>query len=256
MNNLKIRCSQIGKIMTGTLGLTDNQEKELKRLKTKKTPLTDRQKGIVKDFEYKRDNPELSKTTISYLAELETEARTGRRKEITTKQMEKGIFAEEESITLLCEVTGNFYVKNEQHFENDWLTGTPDIVTEVVRDVKTSWDVFTFPHRWTYTLDPGYEYQLQGYLDLTGLDTAYLDYCLVDAPDFLIEKEKKYMMYNQNIPASEMDRMLEKVERNMRYEDIPSEDRVFTIEIKRDDKIINEIHHRVELCRKFIGDNL
>ena len=39
-----------------------------------------------------------------------------------------------------------FMYKNEEHFNNDFLTGTPDVNTDsILLDVKSSYDATTFP---------------------------------------------------------------------------------------------------------------
>jgi hypothetical protein len=255
---LKIRCSKIGDIMTGQVGLTDNQESKLAEYYARSKPLTDRMKEEKAYLEDKRDNPQLSKTCINYLAELETELRTGRYKEIMTPAMEKGIKGEEQSITLLSSVTGKFFQKNEQFFENEYITGTPDIIEDIVWDIKTSWNVFTFPHEWTYSLDTGYEWQLQGYMALTGLKKAKLAYCLIDAPSAIISREKQRAEWNSPIldSAGHFDIAMDRIDKLMRYDDIPEEERVFIVDVERDESRINQIYERVELCRKFVEGKL
>ncbi len=39
-----------------------------------------------------------------------------------------------------------FIFKNEEHFNNDWITGTPDVNTnEILLDIKCSYEAHTFP---------------------------------------------------------------------------------------------------------------
>ena len=111
---LKIRCSQhLGKIMTNS-----------------------RSKSEV-----------LSKTCKTYLQELAIEEMYGIRKEFSSRYTDKGNLVEDESISLAQEVLdfGLMY-KNEEHFNNDFLTGTPDVNTDtILLDVKSSYDATTFP---------------------------------------------------------------------------------------------------------------
>ena len=244
---LKIRCSSLGKIMTGTIGLTDAQQKELDGYYKRTKPLTDRMKARKAELEDKRDNIELSTTTLSYLAELEVEQRTGRSREIYTSAMEKGTLQEDQAIELLCQYTGEFYLKNEEPYENKWITGTPDIVHDIVRDTKCSWNLFTFPHEWSYTLNKDYYWQLQGYMDLTGLEKASLDYVLVNTPDHIIEKEKSKIMW---MDPADYDQAVEKIYLMHTFDDIPLEERIFSVEVERNDEDIKAIHKRVEMCRE------
>ncbi len=200
------------------------------------------------------ENFGLSKTAISYLAELEVEMRTGRRKDIWTKQIEKGRLVEEDSITLYSEVTGAFCLKNETRFENEWIKGIPDIILrDEVIDIKSSWDAFSFPHPWTYTLDKMYYWQLQGYMMLTEKQKATLAYTLVNAPLEMVDREQNFLMNRLSIDPDEevFINTREIAERKLMFDDIPKEQRVFTYAIDRDDKDIEKIKIKVEQARKF-----
>jgi len=84
----------------------------------------------------------LSQTSITYIETWYKEKLYGRRKEFTAKQTDKGNVVEEESIEYAAKVLGwaAFQaVKNEERFENDWLTGIPDLIGV---DMKNSYDCF------------------------------------------------------------------------------------------------------------------
>lgn len=198
------------------------------------------------------------KSTEDYLVELWVQETFGREKDVYSKYMEKGTRQEEEAITLLSEIKAELFFKNEQDFENEWITGTPDILKgKVVRDVKCSWDIFTFISTKYGKLNQDYYWQLQSYMDLTGAEIAYLDYCLVDTPLNLIDKEKRNIEYNLEL-TNQQDLLAAKSEinRSMTYSDIPKKDRVYTIEIERNEDDIQRIHERVELCRQWIEKTL
>ena len=79
----------------------------------------------------------LSQTTKTYLQELAIQEVYGIRKEFSSRYTDKGNEVEELSISLCNDVleTGFLY-KNEEHFTNDWITGTPDVNTkEILLDV-------------------------------------------------------------------------------------------------------------------------
>lgn len=219
---LKIRASQVGKIMPG-----------------KKS--------------------DWLKGTETYLFELWVQEKYGREKDIKSKYLEKGTKQEEEAITLLYSVTGDLYFKNEKHFENEWITGTPDIIKpDFIRDLKCPWDVFSFEKQKAEGIDRyhNYYWQLMSYMDLTGTDIAYLDYCLVDTPENLIEREQYYLERNEEFTDFETLKLArEELRQSMMYADIPNKDRVHTIKIKRNEEDINLIHERVEKCRKFYKEN-
>ena len=133
---MKVRCSQIGKIMTNP-----------------------RKSGEV-----------LSQTAKTYVQDLVLLEKYGIRKEFSSRYTDKGNEVEELSIALVNEVLNyKFIYKNDEHFNNDWVTGTPDVNTdEVLIDVKSSWDASTFPFFETEIPNKDYYFQLQGYMWLTG----------------------------------------------------------------------------------------
>jgi hypothetical protein len=110
---MKVRCSAIGKIMSAP-----------------------RNKSEV-----------LSQTAKTYIHEMVLQDKYGIRKEFSSRYTDKGNEVENESINLVNQVLDvGFIYKNEEYFENDWITGTPDVNTEqVLLDVKSSWDGSTFP---------------------------------------------------------------------------------------------------------------
>ena len=133
---MKIRASQIGKIMT--------------------SPKT---KGEL-----------LSKTAKTYIHELILREKYGINKEFSSRYTDKGNQVEDIAIAMANEVLDvGFIYKNDENFQNDWITGTPDVITdEVLLDVKCSWDATTFPFFETEIPTKDYFYQLQGYMWLTG----------------------------------------------------------------------------------------
>jgi hypothetical protein len=131
-------------------------------------------------------NEVLSQTAKSYLEELAIEQMYGVRKDISNKYMDKGNICESQSIALI----DPFMQKNIHNFKNEWISGTPDVVeSDFVLDVKTSWNIWTFPHFETEIPTKDYYYQLQAYMWLTEREHAKLCYCLVNTPEDLIGYE-------------------------------------------------------------------
>src|SRR5262245_24934249 len=98
-----------------------------------------------------REAGKLGKTCINELIKIYNQEVYGRKKEIVTKQMEKGTQGEEDSITLFSRVEKKLFLKNTEKLENEWFTGHVDIYTgesiltaEEVWDIKTRWDLDTF----------------------------------------------------------------------------------------------------------------
>ena len=119
----------------------------------------------------------------------------GVREKISNKFMQKGIDCEQASIDLLNNIEFRLskpYIKNTERRSNDWITGECDIYdpdTKLIRDIKTSWSLATFPLFATNTDD--YEWQMRGYMMLWDCEEASVDYCLVNTPEYLIGYEQR-----------------------------------------------------------------
>ena len=262
MKLFKARCSALGHVMTDAKGsvITEKQLVTLDQLSEKKLTkgLTDKQEITLEELVYKRDKPPvLSETAKTYLRGWFIEQQFGRVKEFTNKFLEKGISVEDEAIELYSRVTARKFIKkNEESFENAVLTGTPDIVMDIVTDIKSSWDIFTFPMFQEGPESSLYWWQLQGYMWLTDKPSAELAYCLVDTPEELILKETNRAEWNAVGVLSDEDKtkLHELAEKNMTFSDIDEKIRVKTFEIPRDDNAIAKIEQRVEMCRDYIAE--
>ncbi len=195
----------------------------------------------------------LSKTCTSYLDELWISLKYGREKDIINKYVQKGIDVEEDSITLYTNVTGRFLVKNEQRFENEYITGTPDIITDRVVDIKSNWDIWTFDKA---EMTRDYYWQLMGYMWLTGKKKATLAYCLVDAPEDLIHDELRRLSWRMGMIDTQDPLYVEaeeKVKMNMTFGDIPEEERVkeYHLEYNLDD--IEKLKAQIILCLEYLA---
>ena len=215
---MKVRCSQIGKIMTNP-----------------------RKSGEV-----------LSQTAKTYVQDLVLLEKYGIRKEFSSRYTDKGNDVEELSIALVNEVLNyKFIYKNDEHFENDWVTGTPDVNTdEVLIDVKSSWDASTFPFFETELPNKDYYYQLQGYMWLTGKQESVLAYCLIDTPLEMVDSEVRRAHWNALI-IGEDEQLRKEVESKHKFGHIPNNRRVKYWFVQRDEQVIEQIKERVELCREY-----
>ena len=218
---MKIRCSAIGKIMTNP--------------KTK--------------------GESLSQTTKTYLQELAVEEIYGIRKEFSSRYTDKGNEVEELSIALCNDVLNlGFIYKNEEHYSNNWISGTPDVNTdEILLDVKSSWDATTFPFFDTELKNKDYFYQLQGYLWLTNKTEALLCYCLIDTPLQIVEDEIRREHWKASLIEENSD-LRAFVESKHTFGHIPKEKRLKTFKIAKDDVIIENIKTRIEECREYYNN--
>ena len=129
----------------------------------------------------------LSETAKTYIKKKAKEHYFGFSSSITTKPMIKGKDWEEESIALVNQVRGTFYIKNKERFENEFLTGEPDIILEnTIIDVKTSWSLETWPATPGEGVNKDYMWQLFAYCWLLDKQEAELIYCMIDTDDLLL----------------------------------------------------------------------
>ena len=197
----------------------------------------------------------LSETCKKRLLQVHIGLKYKRYKEIDSKYFAKGRISEEASIKILSEYMDLELSKNEDRLENDFIKGYPDIITDdLVFEVKTPFDIFTYFNSKSSKLDNSYYWQIQGYLALTGKENAYLAYCLVDTPNFIINQEKKRLSYSMDIVEEEQlyfDKC-KQIEKNMKYFDIPISEKIHLFEIERNDEDIKKIYSRVLECREYI----
>jgi len=267
-NNAYIRCSCIGKIMANGRGsvLTDKQSSELERLSSLET-LTDKQQETLKVLIEKRDaTPSLSDTCKSYLKEVYMYYKYGKESVGGSERSRytiKGRSVEDESIMLLSRLDGQHYEKNQKRFQNDYLTGEPDILVSQeeniikVIDIKSSWDGNTLLSNIGSPLNPLYFHQVQGYMALTGAKSAEVAYVLVNMPQEIINGEKNRIFKTMN-PATEENidykKAIHRLEFNMTFDEIPVKERVVRFAVARDEELINKIYQRVEQCRDWLRE--
>jgi len=170
MRDIKFRCSSIGKIMTETRSKSE---------------------GL------------LSVGAKTYIRELAQQEILGIDFEVSSKEMEKGIEVEPQSIALLNRVRGLSLVKNEERRSNEYLTGECDLFDAARKrghDLKSSWSAKTF-RGWQIDCEEKlYEWQMRGYMMLWDADEWEVNYALVDTPERLIGYEPLQMHIVSHIP--------------------------------------------------------
>ena len=217
MKRFKIRCSAIGQIMKN--GTDKKSMGEVTRKKVQ---------GWIKEQLY------------------------GRTEEIDSKFLRKGIAVEQAAIDYVSDVLEyGFLLKNEENLSNEFLTGTPDIIlNNLILDIKSSWNCFTFPLFEDEIKNQDYFWQGQGYMALTGAETFRVIYVLMDTPEDIIFKEASSFCWKNDIELN--DEILKEFTEKATYKNIPHELRTKTFEFKRDEEKINSIYKRVEECREYI----
>lgn len=219
-DNYKFRCSSLPEISL-TKNITEKQLETLSELEKKQLikPLTEKQIEMLSELRIKRDTPpSLSSRSKSLAKKLWLENEYNFKEEIHSMSMEKGTIQETTSMELLTELSGEFYLKNDSFFENDYICGTPDIIeNDVLIDIKTCWSIKTFSEKNEEIARNDYYNQMLGYMVLTGTKKASLCYCLVDAPEAMVNDALYRLSFTINENSEEYEKEAKQIKLNMIY---------------------------------------
>ncbi len=188
----------------------------------------------------------------------------GRRKEITTRAMDKGILLQTEGIQLYSIVEGELYQENSEPLENEWFKGTPDMFTgesirkaKKVSDLKNSYELDTFMPKLIEGTDKAYEAQLNVYYDLCGCDGGDLVYTLLDAPAGVLMQEYQWLLKNGNYISEESPDFLiawAEKERLLTFQDIDYRERVIKIPVPKNEELIQKMKQKVPFLRQWLAE--
>lgn len=200
----------------------------------------------------------LSKTAQRHLLDVYIAEKYGRKRDIQTKQMKKGIEVEDDSISLLNKYWNKNYAKNQDRFTNGFITGHPDILEEgKVVDIKSSYDLWTFLGNLPDKLDSLYYWQLMSYMWLTGATQGHIAYCLSNTPFGIVEQEKRYLLNRMDVISEESPEYVKeamRLEFNMTFDDIDVSERVLIFTVNRNEDDILRIQNRVEKAREYLHE--
>lgn len=207
-----------------------------------------------------KDAGELSETAIGHLADIFVRVRYNRQTDFTNKYTIKGNMVEEDSLTLYSRYKKQVFFKNKEQLIGDYITGTPDIIhfkdnEAIIIDIKSSWDIFTFFRNTIKKMNADYYWQMQGYMALTGANSAKLAYCLVNTPDVIINDEKRRLFYKMGVATEEnidYQKACEELDALMIYDDIDLKERVIELHIDRNESDIELIKSKVIKCREYM----
>jgi hypothetical protein len=214
---------------------------------------------------FKDDEP-LSQTAKSYLKKYYAYLKYGKWSaslDKGNKYTNKGKLGELDSIMLCSFLDDRPYLKNPERFDDEYLTGEPDIIDFIedgpyVIDVKTSWDIETFVDVLGKDLSPLYWWQIQGYMALTGAKYGEVSYCLVDTPAPILEQEKYNLAKRMDCATGINPEYLAAeaiLVNNMTFsKDMPHKDRRIKFTVERDDEAIAKIYQRVHKCREYLSE--
>lgn len=200
----------------------------------------------------------LSKTAQRHLLDVYISEKYGRKRDVQTKQMKKGVEVEDDSIALLNKYWNKNYKKNEDRYTNEFITGHPDIIDDgKVVDIKSSYDLWTFLGNLPDKLDNLYYWQLMSYMWLTGATQGHIAYCLSNTPFGIVEQEKRYLLNRMDVISEESPEYIKeanKLEFNMKFDDIDVSERVLIYTVERNHDDILKIKNRVEIAREYLHE--
>lgn len=277
-DNWKCRASGLGKIMTDAVGKTyaEQLKDEIKsrdsyankitdfKLNPKKPELLDElikgweeSREKIKILEPLKDKIRLSVGCKTYLKRVYVAEKYGRLDDIKSKYIEKGKMLQELGTTMYSRIRKQMFHTNKEKKENEFVKGEIDFQwfeKNCINDIKISWNIFTFWDNIEKVVDPMYDWQGQSYMWLWDKEEFRLNHILVNTPDKFIEDEKRYLL-NEFVGTQEeyMEACME-LERTMKFDDIPLEERLIETVIKRDEEKIKRIAPKVEACRDFLNN--
>jgi len=251
MYKFRIRCSAIGKIMGGHIGLSDTEQKTLNDLIDRQKPYTDNMEKKYSELLYKRDNPELPQGAKTVCQNwLKGQIYGKKPAQINSKYTQKGHMVEDQAITLIGHKLGLPLTKNEEYRENDFLTGTCDVhAPECIIDNKSSWSWETFPLTAEEIPEKDYYYQGQGYMELWNKKHFKLVYTLMTTPPDLVKRDAKQEWYRV---GGDYDDVYDYLMEYHNYDDYALERRYKEFNIEKDEDVIAKIKQRVKMCQVYI----
>jgi len=265
----KISASQCGKIMSGADGKSVKQRLEELRieiadreaklaemkptLKTypKQVEMFKRRQAEYLELLPRENEPNLSKTCITYLRKWADEKIYKRRVEFTSKQTDKGNLVEDVSIDYASiHLEWGLVSKNLERFHNEWAHGEPDLVLEnEVPDIKSSYTHETFPLYSPELENKDYEWQDLVYQWLTGIKKGSIVFVLTSMPDEMIRKEARF---SKQLSEGYTEQEYEEFAEQFRYDDLPPYLRIKQYDVEYSEEKIEAIKTRVKECRKYI----
>jgi len=280
----KERCSSLGHLMTNLQTKEDKQKlkDDIKILENErdlginvngnKVKWTDNKiESLNKLKEKLNADDELSSGIKTHLDDVFRAVYWNRSRMLSNKYLEKGNIMEEDALQLVSDVDNEFYIKNKDLLQNDYIIGTPDNKQDIIRDTKCNWDMTTFDKAELTSL---YEWQIKAYAWLDDKTEGELCYTLVNCTYNQLDKAKRDLYYQLGCPDDDDEKYLEglkQIERNMIFDvaafkrdypyytfendgdfSIPPPFRVKKFQVTLTDEDIENMKRRVLLARKYL----
>lgn len=192
---------------------------------------------------------QLSQTTKDAILTQWIKNNFNREKEINSLPIKKGILNEEQAITMLSLYLNEMLMKNNKSLENDYITGTCDIIHDAcIYDIKCSYDLWSFAKA---SISKDYFWQLQSYMWLYGYKKAKLVYVLTDAPDSVLEAEVRSAIWKLDANEVDIIEVQKQIMHQLTYEDINLENKIKIFDIDFDEEKIEALKNKIEICRDY-----
>ncbi len=265
MKRFKIRASQVGVLMSGSSELTDKQLDKLKEYEERekgtfkdnpKLTLSDAMKKAKTELlelqeQKKNELPQGAKTYIeTWVKDWLYNKKSG---QFSSKYTDKGNLTEEDAIAFFIEQFPEYGwgTKNEDWFKNHWTHGTPDLLVDIVVDIKSSFTHSTFPLFDNDKLPSLYEWQVRSYMWLTRKENAIVSFCLMDMPEELLWDFVRRAKYEKKNEGKLEDEIYDELKELYTYSDLDPALRIRNFHVKRCKEKEEQIKHRVELANKY-----
>jgi len=295
----KCRASKVGAIMTepkekSNLDKYIEAKERLKGLEVRLAAFKDQQcksalkiknetipglKITIHNLENVKHIKQLSETCKTYLREWIIERKYGRKKEFTSKPIEKGNATEQDGFQLIQDVLfpNVFLPKSRNFYEDDYKTGNPDVeILGFVIDNKSSYNIFTFPFGETELTNKDNIYQIHTYMDLIKVEKGKVCYTLNDTPFSIVDKELKDWAWKNDVPYDQIpeDKAYEIIKNHIYtkeglkmynfvlgtldtsdFVEIPAEKRLISFDFEKDEELIQAINQRCIDCDAWVKEN-
>lgn len=173
----------------------------------------------------------LSQGAKTYIRQVAKQDFFGYRVELDNKYINKGKDQEQDSIDLLNAVRFTNYKKNDVRIENEYMTGECDILADDrVIDVKTSWNLETWPATPGEAHDNEYEWQGRAYLMLYEREIFELVFCMVTTKDEFLNQWEQIDLHRVDHIAPEKRITSVIYERDLEKEELIREKLIFANE--------------------------
>ena len=173
----------------------------------------------------------LSQGAKTYIRQVAKQDFFGYRVELDNKYINKGKDQEQDSIDLLNAVRFTNYKKKDVRIEDEYMTGECDIlVDDRIIDVKTSWNLETWPATPGEAHDNDYEWQGRAYLMLYEREIFELVFCLVTTKDEFLNQWEQIDLHRVDHIAPEKRITSVIYERDLEKEELIREKLIFANE--------------------------